>query len=251
MIIYERNYSIDVYQTDIKEQLSLVSLFDLFQDIAGRNASVLGFGREHLMENHNIWVLSRLSARISVMPVMWSDVVLRTWPRGTDGIFAVRDFEMFSASGEKLVVATSSWVILDYGTRRLQRPDKALSFLNQDFPDKRSMDENALKVGSLPDAGKIVSDHLTTTSDIDINMHVNNAMYIKWICDAYTPEFINTHIPEAIDVNYISECLYGDKVSVITVPDTGVDNSFIHSVIKNEKETEMCRVRLKWRGNNL
>ncbi|HNX67019.1 MAG TPA: thioesterase, partial [Bacteroidales bacterium] len=91
MIIHERNYSVNVCQADIKEQLSLYGLFDLFQDIAGRHASILGFGREHLMINRNFWVLSRLSARISSMPAQWSDVTLRTWPRGTDGIFAIRD----------------------------------------------------------------------------------------------------------------------------------------------------------------
>ncbi|HPT12903.1 MAG TPA: thioesterase [Bacteroidales bacterium] len=249
MIIHERNYSVNVCQADIKEQLSLYGLFDLFQDIAGRHASILGFGREHLMINRNFWVLSRLSARISSMPAQWSDVTLRTWPRGTDGIFAIRDFEMMSSSGEKIIGASSSWVIVDYDSRRLQRPDKALSVLNQKFPDQQALSENAVKIGALQEAGRSVSKHIVTTSDLDINMHVNNAVYIKWIYDSYTPEFINTHVPEAIDVNYVSECHYGDDISVITVPEKQVDGSFIHSVMKNE--TEMCRIRLKWRGDNL
>ena len=251
MIIHERNYSVNVYQTDIKEQLSIYALFDLFQDIAGRHASVLGFGREHLMEHGNIWVLSRLSARINRMPEMWTDIVLRTWPRGTDGIFAVRDFELLSSDGEVLAGASSSWLIVDYGTRRLQRPDKALSFLNIKYPDKKALEENAIKVGPLPAEGKTPSNHIITTSDIDINMHVNNAVYIKWIYDTYTPEFINTHIPEAVDVNYISECLWGDEISVITARDGSADGTYIHSVVKKEGETEMCRVRLKWREKKL
>ncbi len=117
MIIHERKYSINVYETDINGHLSLVSLFDLFQDIAGRHASELGFGREHLMTNHNFWVLSRLSARIEKMPDQWDEVIVRTWPRGTDGIFAIRDLEVLTPSGEKLVLASSSWVVVDFETR--------------------------------------------------------------------------------------------------------------------------------------
>jgi len=249
MIIHEKIYSINVCQTDIKEQLSLFGLFDLFQDIAGRHASILGFGREHLMANHNFWVLSRLSARINIMPAMWSDVTLRTWPRGTDGIFAIRDFEMMSSSGEKIIGASSSWVIVDYDSHRLQRPDRTLSILNLEFPDQRALDENAVKIGALQETDRVVTTHIVTTSDLDINMHVNNAVYIKWIYDTYSPEFISTHIPEAIDVNYVSECHYGDNISVITVPEEQREGSFIHSVIKNG--AEMCRIRLKWRGENL
>jgi len=251
MIIFERTYPVNVYETDIKEELSLVSLFDFFQDIAGRNASQLGFGREHLMANGNFWVLSRMSVRIDKMPCLWSEINVKTWPRGTDGIFAVRDFEVTSATGEQLIAATSSWVIVDFHTRHLQRPDKTLSDLNIEFPDKRVMDENAVKIHSLPPENNTVEGYKVTLSDLDVNQHVNNAMYIKWIYNTYSKEYIDSHSPATIDVNYINEGLYGDDICIITAPDPAEKDTFYHSVSRKNTNQELCRIRLKLKEANL
>jgi medium-chain acyl-[acyl-carrier-protein] hydrolase len=250
MIIHERNYSINIYETGINGKLSLVSLFDLFQDIAGRHASALGFGREHLMINRNFWVLSRISARINKMPDHWDEVILRTWPRGTDGIFAIRDLEVLSPSGEKLIVATSSWVVVDFDSRRLQRPDRALSILNVEFPKEKTMEENAIKINPLPVKDNSTKDLAVSISDLDINLHVNNATYIRWICDTYTPEFINSHTPQSIDVNYVSEGHFGDNICITTAPDEEHKTTFYHSVKRKDDNVELCRLWLKWKENS-
>jgi len=250
MIIYERTYPVNVYETDIKGELSPVSLFNFFQDIAGRNASQLGFGRENLMASRNIWVLSRMSVEIEKMPFHWSDIKIKTWPRGTDGIFAVRDFEITSDSGEVIVSAASSWVVVDFDTRRLQRPDKALSDLNIEFPEKRAMEKNAIKINALPSAGNTIIEYKVTISDLDINQHVNNAMYLKWALNSYGIEYITSHSPVAIDVNYLNEGHLEDTVFITSAPDPENKNIFYHSVTRKGTETELCRIRLKWKEAN-
>ncbi len=249
MIIYERTYPVNVFETDLTGNLSLVSMFDFFQDIAGRNASQLGFGREHLMTGGNIWVLSRMSVRIDSMPVMWSEVKLRTWPRGTDGIFAVRDFEISDADDKVLIKASSSWLVIDFQTRRLQRPDKALSELNLKFPDRRAMEENAVKVNDMPEGEARVNELTASICDLDINQHVNNAMFIKWICDTYPKEFFGTHSPVSADVNYINEAHFGDSISITTIADPADTQAFYHSVIRKDTNTELCRIRIQWTEN--
>jgi acyl-ACP thioesterase len=247
MIIYERKYPVNVFDTDISGRLSPGSLFNYFQDLAGRHASVLGFGREHLMTNGYFWVLSRMVVKIERMPLTWEEVTVRTWPRGTDAIFALRDLEMYDVAGRKIAGASSSWVIVDHETRRVQRPDKALSFLNSQYPSQRALGSNAGKVPGLPSGEHKLISMTAALDDIDVNHHVNNARYIHWVINSYERQFISSHIPDTVEVNYLSEGYQGDKINILTAHEESSGNSFLHSVVREADRTELCRLRIKWK----
>jgi medium-chain acyl-[acyl-carrier-protein] hydrolase len=251
MLIFERTYPVNVTDADLTGRLSPGSLFNYFQDLAGRHASSLGFGREHLMTSGFFWVLSRMTVEIVSLPVQWDEVTVRTWPRGTDTIFALRDFEMFDTHGNRMAGATSSWVIVDYETRRVQRPDKALSFLNARFPDQRALDTNACKIPPIPPGEHIVTAMKAKLDDIDINMHVNNARYLHWVMNCYEPEFISSFTPDMIEVNYLAEGHRDDMINIITEKGDTRSGSFIHSVIREGDSTELCRIRIRWKENKL
>ena len=249
MIVFERKYPVNVFDTDITGRLSPGALFNYFQDLAGRHASYLGFGREHLMTTGFFWVLSRMTVKIERMPVTWDEVTVRTWPRGTDAIFALRDLEMYDSKGKRLAGASSSWVIVDYTTRKVQRPDKALSFLNAHFPEQRALDTNAGKVPPLPSGEHKVTRLQAKLDDIDVNLHVNMARYIHWVMNCYEPEFISVHTPETIEVNYLSEGRRDDMVNIISWNGGESSASYIHSVVREDDRTELCRLRINWREN--
>ena len=246
MIIFERKYPVNVFDTDITGRLSPGALFNYFQDLAGRHASHLGFGREHLMTNGYFWVLSRMTVEIDRMPVTWDEVTIRTWPRGTESIFALRDLEMYDAGGKRLAGASSSWVIVDYVTRKVQRPDKALSFMNAQFPEERALDTNAGKIPAMHSGEHRVTRLKAKLDDIDVNLHVNNARYIHWVMNCYEPEFIRLHTPDTIEVNYLSEGHRDDMVNIITGNEEKSTTSLTHSVVRESDQTELCRVRIHW-----
>jgi len=247
MTILEKKYSVNVFDTDHNGRLSAGALFNYFQDIAGRHASDLGFGREHLITNGFFWVLSRMVVEIERMPTTWEEVTVKTWPRGTDTIFALRDIEMRDADGNRLAAASSSWVIVDYNTHKVQRPDRALSHLNTAFPENKALRSNAGKIPVLPSENHSFVEYLVTPEDIDVNMHVNNARYIHWACNSYDIKFLSEHIPSTIEVNYLSEGHAGDRIIIETAPETNNQDTFFHSVVKKDDSDELCRLRIRWR----
>ncbi len=251
MIIYERKYPVNVFDTDVRGRLSPGSLLNYFQDLAGRHASVLGFGREHLITNGYFWVLARMLVKIERMPLTWEEVTVRTWPRGTDAIFALRDLEMYDAAGNRIVGASSSWVIVDLETRKVQRPDRALSFLNARFPGQRALETNAGKVPALNDNNHKLTRLTAQLDDLDVNNHVNNARYIHWVINSYEKEFIDVHIPDTVEVNYLSEGHHGDGINILTSGGDEGGDSFVHSVIREADSTELCRLRIKWKEDTL
>jgi len=251
MIIFERKYPVNIFNTDLTGRLNPGSLFNFFEDLAGRHAAELGWGRNDLMTGGFFWALSRMVVEIDTLPLAWEDVTIRTWPRGTETIFALRDLEMYDAAGKRLAGASSSWVVVDYNTRKAQRPDKALSTLDTLFPEERALDSNARKVPPLPEGDHEVTILRVKLEDIDVNRHVNNARYVHWTVNCYDPEFITRHTPDTIEVNYLMEGRLGEMINILTGRLGEDGKSFIHSVTRESDGAELCRLRMRWKENGL
>ncbi len=67
---FEKEYRIHVYETGPDGKINLYSLFDFLQDMASEHAVRLGFGRNDLMKENHLWVLSRMYVVISGMAAM-------------------------------------------------------------------------------------------------------------------------------------------------------------------------------------
>ncbi len=249
MILFERKYPVNIFNTDLTGRLSPGGLFNFFEDLAGRHAAELGWGRDDLMTGGYFWALSRMIVKVERLPGTWDEVTLRTWPRGTESIFALRDIEMYDETGKRIAGASSSWVIVDYNTRKAQRPDRALSAMNLDFPGQRATETNAGKVPPLPAGDHRLTRLKVKLDDIDVNRHVNNARYIHWATNCYDPEFISLHTPDTIEVNYLLEGHQDEMINILTAPGNGGENEFTHSVIRESDGTELCRLRMSWKAN--
>ena len=135
---FEKEYRIHVYETGPDGKLNLYSLFNYLQDIASDHAIRLGFGRDDLMRDNRFWVLSRIYAEIAMLPEWEDSIIVKTWPNGTDKLFALRNFDVSFPDGRHIASATSSWLILDRTTRKVQRPDNILSKFYSDLHPNQS-----------------------------------------------------------------------------------------------------------------
>ena len=77
-----------------------------------------------------------------------------------------------------------------------------------------------------------------------INMHVNNVQYIKWIIDSYPLDFILGNRFESAEINYISESVPGDEITLLASETE--DNIFDHSILRRNDDKELCRLKISW-----
>lgn len=248
--IFEKEYRVHVYETGPDGRLSFHSLFDYLQDIASEHAVMLGYGRDELMKENHYWVLSRMYTVIDKWP-SWSDtVIVRTWPKGTEGVFALRDYEVFFPDGRKVACATSSWLIIDQTSKRIQRPDNTLSHSNYEITKKDSLPRNADKIDSADADGRIASDFKVRISDLDINLHTNNVKYLKWVTDCYDLDFVLNNIPYSAEINYLAESRFNDNIVVRISEDKENRNVYNNSILRLPDKTELCRIRISWKKNH-
>jgi medium-chain acyl-[acyl-carrier-protein] hydrolase len=245
MTEFEKDYLVHVYETDANGKLTLSGLFNYLQDTASDHAEKLNFGRDDLLKNNHIWVLSRMFAQIDNLPA-WNDkITVRTWPSGIDKILALRDFEVLN-NNIHLVSATSSWAIIDRTTKRIQRPDDIIDNFHSTFNEKRSLLRNASKLEPLSKEGYLSQMFKVKFSDLDINLHVNNVKFLQWVTDSYPLEFIISNTPLMVEINYLAESMCGDEIKVRVTQETKLINIWNHSIIRINDNRELCRIRIEW-----
>ena len=247
----EKNYPVHVYETGPDGRLNLHSLFDYLQDIASDHAVQLGFGRDDLMKQNHFWVLSRIYAEIIFLPSWGETIRLKTWPRGTDRLFAIRDFEACYPNGRPVARATSSWLIIDRDTKRIQRPDSNLSRLNSDLPGEKAFPRNAMKLETAVRNNRNTPPFHVTINDLDVNLHTNNARYLKWVTDSYDLDFILNNVPLSAEINYLAESHFNESIAITTSEESNDSNVLNHSIMRTSDNTELCRVRISWKKNHM
>jgi len=217
------------------------------QDAASEHAVKLGYGRDDLLKKNNFWVLSRMYAEITEQPVWNDNVMVKTWPSGTDKMFAMRNYDIRFSDGGHIASASSSWLIIDRITKKIQRPDEFLIRYNNENDNVTPLLRGAVKLPGTSD-GSPSPAFRVSVNDLDVNLHTNNVNYLRWICNTYYLNFIMNHYPSSVEINYLAESVFGDEIIIRTSWDEENESCFNHSVFRLNDDKELCRVRLCWKN---
>ena len=211
---FSRDYTITCYEADANQLVRPTAMLDLMQEAANVNASTLGFGYDEMMNSNTAWVLSRIHVKFNSTPRWRDEVNLKTWHKGVSKLFYLRDFILSDKEGNPMVLATTSWLIIDMNTRRLVRnSDLALSDTAMHAIETPA-DKVVVPVDIEPE---LVRKHPVTWSEIDTNGHVNNVKYAVWALDAVKPEDIKERPLKELLINYDAEVMPGDVVKISRV----------------------------------
>ena len=213
MIKFEQKFHIPCYNTDASWRLKPAAFMDLAQEAAGLHAVHLGFGYDDLIQTNTAWILSRVHIEFVDMP-MWRDhITLTTWHKGANRLFFLRDFIMTDDKGRIRVKATTSWLVLNLDTRRLVRDPMlmeegtvCLENVIETPADKVQMPKEV--------QAELVLEHTVAYSDIDMNGHTNNAMYMQWAMDAVDYATASSKPVKEVTINFNHETKAGDAVSI-------------------------------------
>jgi medium-chain acyl-[acyl-carrier-protein] hydrolase len=245
---FKKKYRIHVYETGPDGKLNLYSLFNYLQDIASDHAIRLGFGRDDLMRENRFWVLSRIYAEITMLPVWEDSIIVKTWPNGTDKLFALRNFDVSFPDGRHIASATSSWLILDRTTRKVQRPDNILAKFYSDLHPDQSPIRYASKIEPSAGESKETTQYRIRVSDLDINLHTNNVKYLTWVSDCYNLDFVMKNVPRSIEINYLAESQFDEEVVIKTSNEKMNGTIYNHSIFRSGDNKELSRIRIEWNG---
>lgn len=229
-------FSIKSFNADYNGFLSMSSLFLFLQESAWENAKENGFGYEFVESENALWVLTRVLVKMNRFPRWKENISIKTWPRHRDGLFAIRDYQILM-NDDVMGGVSSSWLVLDKKTKR-PRKLTDFSFSSYDFHQEKALSELPQKV-MLPEFLKMIDQRKVYASDIDVNGHVNNATFVRWIMDAYSSG--NQQQINEFEINFLGELKLNDEFLIYE----GMENEEFFFLIKTLENKMVCSARAR------
>ncbi len=209
---FRNEYNIRSYECDRNNNLRILTLMNIFQDMADNHAKEMGLGIEYVLSKGMAWVGTNYVLDIDRLPKMHENIRIETWPAEEKRIGAVRDFEVFGENGKSIIRASSMWVLIDF---KKKRPIG----LRENLPEYAVLPERVLQTDfpKLPEVERVDEEakFRVRFDDIDMNRHVNNAVYVLWATESVRPAFRLEHNPRHIEISFKKEGHIDDKIKVL------------------------------------
>jgi acyl-ACP thioesterase len=233
--VYSTNHFITSSDVDFASRLKLSAMFGFFQDIAARHAANLGGGVERIRTERGVaWILMRVRVEVAKYPKLHDKINLGTWPQKPRALYE-RDYVISDESGDALVRAASTWIIMNLKDREIVR-EKFLDYRGVEIKTERALGRGLAKMKPIEDA-EPVFEKMIGYSDVDYNEHINNARYVDYIMDCIPfPEHKSRAI-RAVEVNYLNELTPGETIVLrrAAVPETN-GRLYVEGVRKTDEQ---------------
>ena len=240
--IYREEFRIRLSETDCNGVLKAEALFNYFQDTGSEHAATLGISADNLLVNNYTWVMLKYNISIFRHPVWNEEIIITSWRYPHKNLYDLRMFVISDRQGTELVRGKSAWVIMGCETRRPVRLSRCIP--EHLMQNKNIITDDFHKISSLTDA-EHTRPLKIRRSDLDFNNHVNNAIYVGWALESMPDHIQSEYRLKQIEVNYISEATYGNKVNAAMAPIEG-STAFLHAITGGEDNRELARLKTTW-----
>ncbi|KAG6655843.1 hypothetical protein CIPAW_05G245000 [Carya illinoinensis] len=143
------------------------------------------------------------------------------------------------ATGHVFARATSTWVMMNQQTRRLSKmPEEVRAEISPWFIEKQAIHEDSPeKIIKLDSKARYMNSNLKPKrSDLDMNHHVNNVKYVRWMLETIPDEILDSRQLSSIILEYRKECGSSDKVQSLCHPD---DDGILKDGLKQTNEVNL------------
>lgn len=208
--MYKEKFVVQKDEVDSFGEIRISKLMWHMQNVAGEHAIKLKIDRDILMKDNNIWVVVRYDMKINRLPKLKEKYVITTHPGETKGFMFPRFFQVYDKHGNLLVNISSTWVVVNFDTRRIiLRP-----FKDVNLPVEHDPNDFELPTKINEEATNLVCKRLTKESELDINIHINNTFYYDYILETHDIEFYKENKVSRILLNYEKEITHPSEIEI-------------------------------------
>lgn len=234
---YKIKHKIIDSEVDINENLKVSKTLSFFQDIANMHSYILGCSRDIIMKKYNLfWAAMRVRFEVIKWPKNNDEIIIETFPR-KPGVRYDREFFIRNLNGDALIIASSVWLLVDYKKRELVVKDVVDVDGEVKFRDDYAINYK-LKNIKTPLNINLIDKREIKFTDIDMNKHLNNAIYSDIILDTIPFSFITTKEIVSFEINYLNETKFGDTILIYSDfdADSKNDEFYFEGVVENDKK---------------
>jgi len=208
---YKREITLNYMDCNTERKVFLHYMLGIFSEIAGDESQAKGRTHEVLINQGRVFLITRMSIRFHRTPCVNETLIFRTWFRGTEGRFFLRDCEVTSPEGELIASVSGTWVLIDLKEHRVldtgEHPPANVKCFREaaDSPEcKKVVTEQTLPLlGTRP----------VYYTDLDCNYHLNNSAYSRIATDFLPHDYQSREIRDFV-INFNKETKLEDTLEI-------------------------------------
>lgn len=232
------DFNVNFDKLDFCERLKISSILQYFQDLATVHAEQIGIGYQAMLSQNMVWVLNRVSAHIIDYPKAEDTVRAVTYPKKPNMVDAIRDYYIYSTDGKLLIAGTSKWCLLDATSHAIRRVAPMFKFPLDVYNPTLAIGKECPAIEQRDAVA--VGEYAVRLTDLDRNLHVNNARYGDMILDACDYDWLRTHRISAFDINFMSELKHNNRYRIYRSEDQ------TYFAGKAESGADVFRATVRW-----
>lgn len=241
------DFLVEPFHCDFSNHIFMGHLGNHLLNAADFHSNERGYGMDYLNIVHKTWVLSRFVVEVERMPVAYDRITVDTWVEGVMKLFTSRNFAIRGKDGMVYGYGRSIWAMIDTDTRQpvdiMQEHDGLIMQYVETGKECPIEPFRRVKVPKDTTPQFCIDTHY---SDVDVNGHINSVKYIEHILDMWPVDWFTTHRLKRIDIAYVAESHYGDKLHFAVHHDSEDECEVM--VLKDSEAggglKEVCRCRL-------
>lgn len=210
------NIDIKVRYEDVdkKNNLTLKGFLKYLVDTAAKHSNNAGYGLNNIPNTKVAWLILNWRVQIFRYPKTSEMIHITTWARSMSKLYSYRDFEVFDDFGNRIAIASSKWVLVNFYT-------KSIAKISQEIIDsygpieKMIFDKEIEKINEPKEDYTNRFDYTILRRDLDTNNHVNNLNYLDFAIEALPENVYENMEFKNISVLYKKQCLIGDKITCL------------------------------------
>ena len=226
---FEIEHELTYYEGSQTGRFNLRTVLDLGILASERQETSLGILDPDGPNKQVGWVVTNYDGHLTdLMPHDGERIIVGTRTTAYNKLLAEREFWLRTRSGRDFARFRGLFVLMDLGSRKMiPIPDEMIKPFDMPYENRLPRLQRPAKF--VKDPKGLASDYRVRFFDIDMNRHVNNAVYCDWMLDPLGAEFLKAHRLTNFAIRYQREVRYGQTVSSL-VTEPGDDNSTLHQI---------------------
>lgn len=236
---FSKTYYLAAGECNPQGEMPLTLLMTRIIEIATWHANSWGVGYARLIQDNQVWVLSRVTIEVTAMPRVNQEYTLTTWIEDYNRHFSQRNMRLDDAQGNPLGYVRTIWMVIDMSTRASVDISQ-LDYIRENISDLPCPIEPQSHLRPIQQGHSI--DYTFGYMDCDFNRHANTVRYLAHLMNLFDMDCYDHYFIRRMEIAFIKETHYGETAQFI-IDDSDPMDSRLSVTIDG---TDHVRARFMW-----
>lgn len=238
--IFSKTYYLAAGECNPQGEMPLTLLMTRIIEVATFHANSWGAGYARLIQDNQVWVLSRVTIELEAYPKINENYTLTTWIEDYNRHFSQRNMRLDDAQGNPLGYVRTIWMVIDMSTRASVDISQ-LGYISDNVSELPCPIEPMSRLRPTQE-GRVVN-YTFGYMDCDFNRHVNTVRYLSHLMNLFDMERYDKCFIHRMEISFIKETRYGETARFVI---DEIDPMDSHMSITDTDGNDHVRARFLW-----